>query len=170
MSDTDALSALFEEPNAPRERRRPGRGFAIAAWIVGVLVVLLVAAYLVADNWLRSTAERVAESAVAQALPEGTVTGTLRVKIDGPSVILQYLSGSFDQVEVDAPGLTLAGVTAPAHIVATGVPTSIRGTVQSVSIDLALDAKSLTALLGGTGTVTALGPGTITVTENTTAD
>lgn len=172
MSDADAFEALFAEPDGGREpkRYRGRRGLAITAWILGVLIILVGAGFFILDNALRGTAQNLAASAVQKALPDGVVSGAISVKIGGASVIMQYLSGSFDDVEVDAHSLTLGGITAPAHIVARGVPTTLSQPVKHVSIDLQLDEKALTALLAGRGTVTGFGDGTISVEKSAAAN
>jgi hypothetical protein len=171
QSGTDALEALFRaqgsttrHPN-PRKRKR-GRGAAIVAWIIGVLIVLLVAAFIIVDSGLRSTAETIAASAVKQALPDGVISGPVSVHIGGPSVIFQYIAGSFDDVEVDVHTLTVAGISAPARITAHGVPTSLGGKVNTLTVALDLNAAALTPVMAGHGTVTALGDGTLTVTKD----
>jgi len=172
MSGTAALEALFAQSGGsrPPQRRKRGRRWAIAAWIIGVLIVLLAAGYIILDSSLRSTAETVAATAVKQALPGGAVSGALTVHMGGPSVIAQYASGSFDDVQVDVHTLTVAGISAPAHITAHGVPTSLDGKITRLDIALDLDAQEFTALLAGQGTVSALGDGTFAIDKDAVID
>ncbi|HEY9324753.1 MAG TPA: LmeA family phospholipid-binding protein, partial [Agromyces sp.] len=88
----------------PRPRRRLSR--AARVWIiVGVVLAVVVALVVVADIVARGIAEqRVAEEVEAN-LPDG-VDGDVSVTIGGFSVIAQYLSGTMQHVELDAPELT----------------------------------------------------------------
>lgn len=60
------------------------------------------------------------------------MTGNVDVRIGG-AVILQYLTGSFERVELDAPKLTVDGVPASARVVASGVSTDLAKPVRNVT-------------------------------------
>lgn len=145
---TASIEGFFETPGGgdPARGRKRGRGWIIAAWIVGGLIVLLGIAAVLIDNGLRSTAESVAASQIEQQLP-ANVTGKVDVHVGGGSVILQYLSGSFDHIELDAPTLSVDGVRAPAHVVASGVSTDLSTPVRSVTATVKLSQDGLNALL-----------------------
>ena len=89
--------------------------------VAGLVVVGLVAAFFVIDGGLRSYAEDRIEQEIASNLPD-TVTGDVAVSVGGLSVIAQYLGGSFDRVALESGALTVDGVPASVHVVATDVP------------------------------------------------
>lgn len=144
--DTVSMGEFFEAPDSPRPARKRGRGWVIAAWIVGGLIVLLGIAAVLIDNGLRAAAESVAADQIEQRLPDN-VTGNVDVHIGGGSVILQYLSGSFDHVELDAPSLSIDGVRVPAHVMASGLSTDLSKPVHGVTATVSLDQNALNTLL-----------------------
>jgi hypothetical protein len=143
---TASIEGFFEAPDGGRPARKRGRGWIIAAWIVGGLIILLGIAAVLVDNGLRSAAESVAADQIEQRLPDN-VTGAVDVHIGGGSVILQYLSGSFDHVELDAPTLAVNGIPAPAHVVASGVSTDLSTPVRDVTATVKMSQDALNALL-----------------------
>jgi hypothetical protein len=122
--------------------RRRGRGLIV----VGVLAVALVGVFLVADAVLRNYAQDRAQSEIAERLP-ANVTGDVTVAIGGFSVIAQYLTGSFDQVDLTAPELTIDGATAAVKIRATGVPTDTTKSIGQVDGTIDLDETALNTLM-----------------------
>jgi hypothetical protein len=123
-----------------------------------VIVVLLV----VADIAVRAYAEQRAADEIEKSLP-ADVQGDVSVHIGGFSVIQQYLSGSFDRVELDAPHLTAKGVPVSANVVASGVPADLTKPVSSATGTFVISQKSLNALVeipGAKGDIT-LGDGTV---------
>jgi len=85
-----------------------------------VAAVLLVAADVVG----RAGAEGVAARQIEQRLPDG-VHGDVAVRIRGFSFLWQLAHGRFDEVDVDAPSLQVAGSRLPVRITAHGVPTDL---------------------------------------------
>jgi hypothetical protein len=126
--------------------RRRGRGLII----VGVVVVALVGVFFVADTLLRGYAQDRAEAEVADRLPEN-VTGDIAVSIGGISVIAQYLTGSFEQVDLTAPELSIDGAIAAVHIRATGVPTDTEQPIGHVAGTIDLDEAALNTLMSASG-------------------
>jgi hypothetical protein len=122
--------------------QRRGRGLLIA----GVVVVALVGVFFVADALLRSFAQDRAQTEIAERLP-ANVTGDVTVAIGGFSVIAQYLTGSFDQVDLTAPALTIDGATAAVKIRATGVPTDTTQPIKQVDGTIDLDETALNTLM-----------------------
>lgn len=156
MNDSGPMRELFSGPGGgTRVSRNPRRGWAIAAWIVGGLVVLLGVAFVLVDNGLRAGAEAVAQTAISEQLP-ANVTGHVDVTIGGPSVIWQYLTGSFDRVELDAPKLIVDGVPVAVHLVARGVPTDLTAPVRHVSAVVSMDQTALNAILQVPGAASEL--------------
>lgn len=119
--------------------------------MLGVLVALLVGAFFLLDSGLRAFAQSQAENQIRAALP-ASVTGEVTVSIGGASVIAQYLTGSFDEVQLKAPQLTVDGVPASAHIVATDVQPKLGGTIGEVQATLDLTSESLNTLAHAAGT------------------
>ena len=130
---------------AARPRRR-GRVLRRVAVVLLVLLVLLGIGAVVADGALRSYAEdRVAEDIESQ-LPAG-VEGNVDVTIGGASVILQYLSGSFERVDLVGRGLTVNGTPLDADIRATGVPVDRTKPVERAVGRFGIDEAAVTELL-----------------------
>jgi hypothetical protein len=155
----DGRLAPLGQVGAPRVRRR---------WpkvVFGILlpVILLTAAFFLVDAGVRSYAEGRVRDEIDRNLPAG-VSGNVNVHIGGASVIAQYLAGSFQSVEVDAPALTINGIPVAASVVATGVPVDQAKPVASLRGTMRVDQAALNQLVrlpGATGGIT-LGPGTVT--------
>ncbi|HEX4980658.1 MAG TPA: LmeA family phospholipid-binding protein, partial [Ilumatobacteraceae bacterium] len=139
------------------------RGIA-AVVISSVLVIGLVVAFFIVDAGLRSYAEGRVEAEIADNLPEGA-TNDVNVSIGGLSVIAQYLSGSFDRVEVRAPKFAVNGAPAAVHIVASGVPVDRTKPIRDVQGAIDLGPDAVTALVAASGNTAAaeltLGKGTV---------
>jgi len=125
----------------------PKRRHPVRRLLVTVLAVLaLVGIFLAVDAGLRGYAQDRIAKEIDAGLPDG-VTGDVRVAIGGTSVIFQYLTGSFERVELTAPALTVNDVPASVSIVATGVPTDTSKAIGHVDGTIDLDQATLTALL-----------------------
>lgn len=139
------------------------RGIA-ALVIASVLVIGLVVAFFIVDAGLRSYAEGRVEAEIADNLPEGA-TNDVNVSIGGLSVIAQYLSGSFDRVEVRAPKFAVNGAPAAVHIVASGVPVDRTKPIRDVQGTIDLGPDAVTALVAASGNTAdaelTLGKGTV---------
>jgi hypothetical protein len=137
--------------------RRRGRGLIV----VGVLAVALVGVFFVADVMLRNYAQDRAQAEIAERLP-ANVTGDVTVAIGGFSVIAQYLTGSFDQVDLTAPALTIDGATVAAKIRAAGVPVDTTQPIRQVDGTIDLDEAALNTLMqAGQGPVSGASDGPI---------
>src|SRR4051812_7049116 len=111
MSDAQRTETLPPaEPRSPAttKPRAEKRGLRTLLWIL-IPIVALVVVFFVADAVVRSYAEGRVASEIEKNLPD-TVDGDVSVHIGGVSVIQQYLSGSFDRVELDAAKLTVQNV------------------------------------------------------------
>ncbi|MDN4614681.1 DUF2993 domain-containing protein [Leifsonia sp. F6_8S_P_1B] len=142
----------------PRPRRRLRRVLLWTLIPLAVIVVLLI----VADVAVRAYAEQRAASEIEKNLP-ADVKGDVAVHIGGVSVIQQYLTGSFDRVELDAPHLTAKGAPVSANVVASGVPADFSKPVSSATGTFVISQDSLNKLVeipGATGDIT-LGDGTV---------
>jgi LmeA-like phospholipid-binding len=154
-------------PSMPPARHRR-RGLWLALWIALSLVVLVVL-YFVADGLARAYAENRVKAEIEQNLPD-FVSGDVSVHIGGTSVIAQYLSGSFEQVTLDAPKLTVQGIPLSASVVAKGVPVDVTKPVSDLAGTITISQSSINSLLrlpGATGDL-ALGEGTLQYDGTTT--
>jgi len=127
---------------SPTKPRRPARRL-----LVTLLVLLvLVGVFFAVDAGLRSYAQNRVADEIDAGLPAG-VTGDVDVTIGGTSVIVQYLTGSFERVELTAPALSVNDVPASVSIVATGVPTDTTQPIEFVDGTIDLDQAALNSLL-----------------------
>ncbi len=130
-------------------------------WIA-ISIIALVVLYFVADGLVRAYAESRVKAEIEQNFPD-FVQGDVTVQIGGTSVIAQYLSGSFEQVTLDAPKLTVEGIPLSASVVAQGVPVDLTKPVSDIAGTITISQSSINSLLrlpGATGDLT-LGDGTI---------
>ncbi|NEN07353.1 DUF2993 domain-containing protein [Diaminobutyricibacter tongyongensis] len=155
------------QPFVPEPRRRR-RGLRAMLWI-GISIVVLLVLYFVADGVARAYAEGRVKAEIEQNLPD-VVTGDVTVHIGGVSVIAQYLSGTFEKVELDAPQLTVQSIPLSASVVANGVPVDLTKPVSALTGTITISQSSVNSLLrlpGATGDVT-LGEGTLQYDGSTT--
>ncbi|TFC59622.1 DUF2993 domain-containing protein [Cryobacterium sp. TMB1-7] len=124
------------------KRRRPARRLLVTL----VVLLALVGIFFAADAGLRGYAQDRIASEIDAGLPAG-VTGDVEAAIGGTSVIAQYLTGSFERVELTAPTLTVNDVPASVSIVATGVPTDTTQPIDHVNGTIDLDQAALNTLL-----------------------
>jgi hypothetical protein len=131
VAATDTKPIPVQAP-ARRRRRHPGLVTVVVLVVLAVILGLLAVAAIVGDGVFRSNAEAQIARSVQQSLPKG-VTGTVRAKVHGGSAILQWLQGSFDDVDLTSRDLRVQGAPASAHLVAHGLPVSGRGAIRSAS-------------------------------------
>jgi hypothetical protein len=139
--------------------------------IVGVLAVLLVVAFFLVDSGVRAFAEGRAETEISDRMP-ASVSGDVNVSIGGTSVIAQFIVGSFDQIELTAPQLTIDGVPASVHVVAHDVSTNTAKAIGSLTATLDFEQEALNQLVQASGTAPAdaelvLGDGTVEYAAST---
>jgi pimeloyl-ACP methyl ester carboxylesterase len=67
--------------------------------------------------------------------------------IGGFSVLQQYLSGSFERVELTAPKLVVTGAPLSAKVVATGVPADFSKPIADATGTLSISQESLNKLV-----------------------
>lgn len=160
MSEDTTKLPTEPESLAPQRRRRPRWLRLLLA--IGVPVVAIVVLLVVADSVIRAYAEQRVSAEIEKNLP-ADVSGQVSTHIGGFSVLQQYLSGSFDRVELDAPHLVVQGAPLNATIVATGVPTDFSKPIANATGTLSIGQTALNTLVkipGATGDIT-LGSGTI---------
>lgn len=141
----------------------------IIALSVVVGLAVLVGLFFIVDGIIRGVAEkRVAEEIVAQ-LPEG-VTATPEVSIGGTSVIAQYLSGTFEDITIQASDAVLDGVPVDVTLNATGFPVDTTQPVAGVTGTAVLSADALTGLIARTAPNSAveLGDGEVSYAASAT--
>lgn len=114
--------------------------------VTGVTVLALVAAYFIVDAVLRNVGENRIKQEITANLPVG-VTGDVSVSIGGMSVIAQYLSGTFDKVDLSAPALNVNGAEADVRIVAMDVPLDSDQTVGHVQGTVQIGQDALNTLI-----------------------
>jgi hypothetical protein len=122
--------------------------------VVGILVILVVAAFLVAEKLARDAA------AAAITKPIQSALGTdqdVDVDFGGGFLLLQALGGSVDHVTVTASDVAFAGASGEVVLTASGVPLDIHGTVATLGATVSVDESSVQALVpalsGSGGTV-----------------
>ncbi len=129
-------------------------------WVLGGLVLLAVL-LVVADIGARAYAQGRAESEIRSQLPTN-LQGDVSVSIGGFSFLSQLVAGSFHEVQLDAPALTVDGVPLAAHVTATDVPTDLSKPVGDIQATVTLDqaaVDSIVALPGDASLV--LGDGAV---------
>ncbi|WP_285113617.1 DUF2993 domain-containing protein [Leifsonia sp. fls2-241-R2A-40a] len=160
MSDntTQVLPAPEPRPSAPSRRRRPLR----LLLAIGIPVIVVAVLLVVADVAVRAYAEQRVSNEIEKNLP-ADIRGQVTTHIGGFSVLQQYVAGSFQRVELDAPRLVVKGAPVSAKLVATGVPADFSKPIADATGTLSISEKSLNSLVqipGATGDIT-LNDGTI---------
>lgn len=123
------------------------RNGAARAWTtIIVIVVALGALLVVADIVVRGIAEERFSEQLRSNLPEG-VDGEVDVTIGGFSVIVQYLAGTMDRVELSAPELTVNGAPIAVDVVGEGVPVDLAAPVRSMSAVIEADQDAINRLI-----------------------
>ena len=137
---------------APPKKKR--RGWLIALIVLGVLIVLGIVAFFVAEAFAKDYARdyvRTQLVAVLQLPDDAEVD----VDLGGGSIILQALAGRIQTVDVDVPDAAFGELTGTLRLHAEGVPLDDTVPVDKLMIDFAIDADDLTALAGSSGEATA---------------
>ena len=133
--------------------------------IAGLAVLGLVAVYFVSDFVLRGYAERRIRQEIQNSLPSA-VSGDINVAIGGISVIQQYLSGTFERIDVGGDSLRVLGEPLSVHLVAQDVPVDRSKPVGRVHGTLDFTGNTLEALLPASakGAQLTFGADTVTYT------
>lgn len=131
---------------APPKKKR--RGWIVALVILGVLLILGVVAFVVADLVAKSYARDYVRAQVIKVLqlPEDS-----RVDVDlgGGSILLQALAGRVQTVDVDVPDVTLGTLSGDLSLHGEGVPLDSTAPVETLGIEFGIGADDLAALGGG---------------------
>ena len=127
---------------APSHRR--GRRWVGPVVILGILVILVVAAFFVAEKLARDAAAAVITKPIQSALGTGQAVD---VDFGSGFLILQALGGSVDHVTVTASNVAFAGASGDIVLTAEGVPLSTEGTVASLGATVSVNESSVQALI-----------------------
>lgn len=156
---TDNTTQVLPATEAPAPKRRRWLHLLLG---IGIPVVVIVVLLVVADVAVRAYAEKRVSDEIEKSLPSD-IRGQVHTHIGGFSVLQQYLSGSFERVELDAPALVVKGAPLSAKVVATGVPADFSKPIADATGTLSVSQDSLNKLVqipGATGDIT-LDDGTI---------
>lgn len=136
--------ATSEPAPAPKKRR----GWIVALVILGVLVVLAIVGFFVADAIAKSYARDYVRERIVEVLnlPEDA---DVSVDLGGGSMILQALAGRVDTVDVVVPDAAFGDLSGRLELRATGVPLDAAAPVETLAVDFALAADDLAALSQG---------------------
>lgn len=128
-------------PEAPRRRHR------VWPWVLGGILVLVVAAVLVVDYLARGFAEDLIAGQVAEVLevPDGT---PVEVEVGGGSVLLQALSGSLDHIRVSVDDYPVGPLAGDLTLVAEGVPLDVSKPTRALTVTLDVPESALGAIAG----------------------
>ena len=139
---TDAFSQLqFVEVT-----KRRGRW--VGPFIVLLVVIgLLAAAFFVVDNVARGYAANRVEAKVRSSLELPSST-PVDVTFAGPSVLLQLVGGTFEQVDIAIGGLSVGDLSGDATLTARGIPVDQNKAIDSVRVEFSADQSQLQKLVG----------------------
>ena len=129
-------------PPAPTVRRRRRK----APWVIGILlflVLLLVAAYVVAEILIRNYATDRVRTEVVQGL--AVEESDVDVQFAG-SMVLQALAGSIAQADVTVDDATFGPLTGDLDIQARGVPLDSSQPVDEVDLSMAVSEENVADL------------------------
>lgn len=138
---------------APRRRRR-------WPWVVGIVVVLLVAAWFAAEQIARGLLVGTVRSETITAL-DLPADQQLDVEVPG-QVLPQLIAGRLDALSLSSDQVTLGPLSGAVEVHAAGVPIRGGGAAESASATLTLDEEQLRALLA---TVEGLPAATVTIDQ-----
>jgi hypothetical protein len=144
----------------PGSSRRPRRGRRALVAVIVVIVVLAILA-VIAEIVVRHVAESEAEKRIDSSLPSGT-TGSIGVKLEGFSVIVQLLHGSLDDMRLTSHDLVVQNVPVSITAHAADVPLSEGASTGPITAAFTVDQKALNSsklLKDASGNI-ALGRGT----------
>lgn len=137
---------------APPKRKR--RGWLIALIVVGVLVVLGVVAFLIADAVAKDYAKDYVRARIVEVL-RLPADADVAVDLGGGSMILQALAGRVDTVDVEVPDAAFGDLNGRLELHAEGVPLDAAAAVDVLGVEFSLAAEDLAALSQGEDTETA---------------
>lgn len=130
---------------APPKRKR--RGWIVALIVIGIVALLGLIAFLVADGIAKDYARDYVRARVIEVLqlPDDA---DVDVDLGGGSIILQALAGRIQTVDVTVPELSFGELTGAAELHAEGVPLDQTAPVDVLRIDFAVDEGDLASIAG----------------------
>jgi hypothetical protein len=141
---SDAAQAA--RPDAPATRSRFNRAQRTVLWSVGALLVMI-GLFFVTDAVLRQVAQNLVRDEIQKELPPDVTAKDLSVKIDGFSVIGQFIAGRFEKVELGASQVRVQGNPLRASVVAHGVPIDMTKPVQRIEGTMVIGQDSVNDLV-----------------------
>ena len=110
-----------------------------------VVVLVLTAAVIAADWWVRGQVADRIQHEVEQSL--GLPAGEARVEVAGFSALAQLASGRLEHVRVGLDEFTTGEVTGRADLVATGIPLDTGQPVETVRVEFTAEPDAVAAVL-----------------------
>jgi hypothetical protein len=129
---------------APPRRRRRRLGWVIA---LGVVVVLAVIGFLVAEQYARTTAEQYIRDQVRTVFAL-EASQDVAVSIGPGSVLLQAAGGSIDSIDVGVDGVAFGQLTGDLALTATGVPLESTEPLSTLDVSFSIAEDDLQSLTG----------------------
>lgn len=129
-------------------------------WVVGIVVVLLVAAWFAAEQIARGLLISTVRSETIAALE---LPADQQLDVDVPGQVLpQLIAGRLNELSLSSNNVTLGPISGAVQVHATGVPIRGGDAAESASATLTLDEEQLRALLA---TVDGLPAATVTIEQ-----
>lgn len=133
---TIELSPAETAPPRRRRRRWP--------WVLGIVLVLLVVAFFVADALAKDYARDYARGQIVEALGLESDRG-IEVSVGDGLIIPQALTGRIRQVDIDIPEVTFGELTGSAVVAVRGVPLAEGAAVEALDIRFSIPEARLAA-------------------------
>jgi hypothetical protein len=131
---------------APPKKKR--RGWLIALIVVGVLVVLAIIGFFVAESIAKDYARDYVRARLVEVL-QLPADADIDVDLGGGSIILQALAGRVDTVDADVPQASFGELSGSVQLHAEGVPLDAAEPVDVLRVEFATGAETFAALGGG---------------------
>lgn len=131
---------------APPKKKR--RGWLIALIVVGVLLVLGVIAFVVAEPLAKDYARDYVRTQLVEVL-QLPADAEVDVDLGGGSIILQALAGRVDTVDAEVPEASFGELTGSVRFHAEGVPLDSSVPVEVLRVEFATGAETFAALSEG---------------------
>lgn len=160
------MTGLPEAQYVEKSSRR-GRGWIIALGVLVGLVALLGIAFVLSDGLVRDLAQDVVKGEVQARLPDN-VEADVDVEIKGDWVVLQYLSGTMEEVTITAEQAKIDGIPADISVTAFEVSTDMEKPIPRVTAVATIDEEAVNALftLPGNDPHLGLGEGVFTYADS----
>lgn len=131
----------FRPPGLRATRRRRIRPFVV----IGIVLVVLIAGFFVADAAAKAYAQQQIRTQLASALGLDSSAG-IGVDVGGGSILLQALTGRLDTLDVTVPELAFGELVGSADIHATGIPLDTGRPLRTLSGTYTVDEDHVAVL------------------------